>query len=133
MKCPKDRLEKEKEYLNPLPSMDMLISYFLQEKEYKVSNESMINYKGKKYSVPIEYIGCRVTVKESDSKLCIYYTKDLIVCHRITEKILHYKYDHAKEILRSEALRGFEDDKIDDFIENNLSQMDVFLETEGIQ
>lgn len=39
--------QKEKEHLNPLPNMDNLISYFHHEKEYKVSNESMIKYKGK--------------------------------------------------------------------------------------
>ena len=85
------RFLKEKEYLNPLPSMDILLSYFHHEKEYKVSRESMIRYKGKKYSVPTNYIGKYVTVSENDSELCIYYTKDLIACHKISEKILHYK------------------------------------------
>lgn len=125
---PVSRFEKEKEYLTPLPKMDVLLSYFHHEKEYKVSNESMIRYKGKKYSVPTKYIGKYTTVSEINSEIHIYYTTDLIACHKITEKILHYKKDHVKEILKSDALRHYSDDRIEDFIENNLKNMDIFLE-----
>lgn len=121
------RFLKEKEYLNPLPSLDILLSYFHHEKEYKVSKESMIRYKGKKYSVPTRYIGKYLTLSEKDSELCIYYTRDLIVCHNVTEKILHYKKDHVKEILKSDALKHYSDDRIEDFIEQNLKNMDIFL------
>ena len=122
------RFEKEKEYLNSLPTMDILLSYFHHEKEYKVSNESMIRYKGKKYSVPMSYINCYLTVSEIDSELYIYYTKDLIACHKISDKILHYKKDHAKEILLSDALRHYSDENVELFIEENLKNMDIFLE-----
>lgn len=122
------RFLKEKEYLSPLPTLDILLSYFHHEKEYKVSKESMIRYKGKKYSVPTRYIGKYLTLSEKDSELCIYYTKDLIACHNISEKILHYKKDHAKEILKSDALKHFSDERIEDFIEQNLKSMDIFLE-----
>ena len=122
------RFQKEKEYLNPLPPMDVLISYFHHEKEYKVSNESMIKYKGKKYSVPTSYIGSYLTVSEIDSEIYIYYTRDLIACHKISDKILHYKRDHAKEILRSDALKHYSDEDIELFIEENLKNMDIVLE-----
>lgn len=65
------RFKKEKEYLNPLPTMDTLLSYFHYEKECEVSNESMIKYKGKKYSVPTSYIDCYLTVSEIKSKIQI--------------------------------------------------------------
>lgn len=122
------RFLKEKEYLSPLPPLDILLSYFHHEKEYKVSKESMIRYKGKKYSVPTRYIGKYLTLSEKDSELRIYYTKDLIVCHNISEKILHYKKDHAKEILKSDALKHYSDQRIEEFIEQNLKNMDIFLE-----
>ena len=125
---PFTRFEKEKEYLNPLPRMDILLSYFHHEKEYKVSNESMIKYKGKKYSVPTKYIGKYTIVSENNSEIYIYYTTDLIACHKVTDKILHYKTDHVKEILRSDALKHYTDDRIDEFIENNLKSMDIILE-----
>ncbi len=114
------RFQKEKEYLNPLPKMDVLLSYFHHEKEYKVSKESMIRYKGKKYSVPTKYIAKYTTISEIDSEIYIYYTKDLIACHRISDKILHYKKEHVKEILRSDALKHYSDERIEEFIENNL-------------
>ena len=122
------RFLKEKEYLSPLPRLDILLSYFHHEKEYKVSKESMIRYKGKKYSVPTRYIGKYLTLSEKDSELRIYYTKDLIVCHNISEKILHYKKDHAKEILKSDALKHYSDQRIEEFIEQSLKNMDIFLE-----
>ena len=107
--------------------MDILLSYFHHEKEYKVSKESMIRYKGKKYSVPTKYIGNYVTVSEIETELYIYYTKDLIACHKISEKLLHYQKEHAKEILKSDAFKHYSDEEIEDFIENNLKNMDIFL------
>lgn len=54
----------------------------------------MIRYKGKKYSVPTRYIGKYVTVSEKDSELYIYYTKDLIDCHKISEKMKSHLQNH---------------------------------------
>ncbi len=122
------RMKREKEHLKPLPNADILLSYFHHEKEYKVSNESMIRYKGKKYSVPTSYIGSKLTVSEKETEICIYYTKDLIVCHNKSEKILHYKKKHAKEILLSDALKHYSDENVDLYIEENLKNMDIFLE-----
>jgi len=128
---PIDRLKIEKEHLLPLNSLDILKSYFHHEKDYKVSKESMINYKGKKYSVPTKYISELVTVKETEHDICIYYTGDLVTCHRKTsKKYLNYKESHVKEILKSDALSHFSDDEIDDFVVNNLKSMDIFLEME---
>ena len=49
---PKVLFDKEKEYLIPV-NYDILETYTKPTKTYKVSNESMIKYKGIKYSVPI--------------------------------------------------------------------------------
>lgn len=46
-KIPLNLLSKDKEYFKPLPSLDVLFSYVYRKKEYKVTKESMINYKGK--------------------------------------------------------------------------------------
>lgn len=130
---PIDRLEKEKEYLLPLNSLNLLKSYFQHEKDYKVSKESMINYKGKKYSVPVKYISKLVTVKETENDICIYYTGDLITCHRKnSKKFLNYKEIHVKEILKSDALSHYSEEAIDEFVANNLKSMDIFLEMEEI-
>lgn len=130
LETPNNRFKKEKEYLSPMPSLDTLTSYFFQEKSYKVSKESMINYKGKKYSVPIRYLSKYVNVNETTSDICIYYTGDLIVCHKKSNRILNYKETHVKEILISDALSHYDDKEINAFIENNLKKMDIFLEME---
>lgn len=67
---PIDRFKKEKNTLNPV-NIEILKHYFIRPKKYKVSKESMITYKGKKYSVPTAYIGKYVTVTEGDSTIYI--------------------------------------------------------------
>lgn len=125
---PFERFKKEKEYLSPLTSLDCLIQYFHHEKEYKVTSESMINHKGKKYSVPIRLIGCYLRVIEAADEVKIYYIQDLVACHnKHSDKFLNYKIDHAYEILKSDSLKGCSDKEINNFIENTLKNMDVFL------
>jgi transposase len=124
---PFERFVKEKEYLTPLPPTECLLQYFYKEKEYKVTPESMIRYKGKKYSVPTRLIGNYLTVSETEDEIQIYYTQDLVACHEKSEKILNYKSEHAFEILKSAAIKDRSDEDINKFIENNLKSMDVFL------
>ena len=124
---PIDRFLKEKEYLIPLPLMECLLPYFYQEKEYKVTPESMIRYKGKKYSVPTRFIGDYLTVSETEDEIQIYYTQDLISCHKKSDKFFSYKTEHAFEILKSDAMKYSSDQDIHSFIENNLKKMDIFL------
>ena len=91
-KSPISKLSKEKEYLKPLPPANSLLSYVSCEKEYKVSKESMVNYKGKKYSVPTKYIGYKLNITETtDGNINIYYNKDFIVCHSNSDKKYNYK------------------------------------------
>lgn len=59
---PNKRFEKEKSTLTSV-NLDLLEPYYIPTKEYKVSNESMITYKSKKYSVPPYLIGKNITVK----------------------------------------------------------------------
>ena len=125
---PLNLLKKDKEYLKPLPSLDLLCSYVYREKEYKVTKESMINYKGKKYSVPTKYIGFKVNIIEtSDGNISIYYNQDFIICHSLTDKKYNYKIGHMHEILKSDACKHLSDDQIGDFIKENMALMDVLL------
>lgn len=124
---PFERFIKEKEYLSPLPTLDILISYFNQEKEFLVYPDSMINYKGKKYSVPTRLIGKTVNISEKSEVINIYYMKDLIISHLKSEKFLNYKIDHVKEILKSDVLSHCSSEDIDCFIEETLKKMDMIL------
>lgn len=125
---PLNRLDKELEYLKPLTSLDLLVPYVSCEKEYKVSKESMVNYKGKKYSVPTKYIGLKVNITETcDGNISIYYNQDFIVCNSLSEKKYNYKIGHMHEILKSDACKHLTDVKIDEFIKENMSMMDILL------
>lgn len=125
---PLNRLNRELEYLNPLTPLDSLLSYVSRKKDYKVSKESMVNYKGKKYSVPTKYIGSRVNITETcDGNISIYYNKDFIVCHSLSENKYNYKTAHMHEILKSDACKHLTDAKIDEFIKENMSMMDILL------
>lgn len=127
-KIPLNLLLKDKEYFKPLPSLDVLCSYVYREKEYKVTKESMINYKGKKYSVPTKYIGLKLNVTETrDGNISIYYNKDFIVCHSLSDNKYNYKSAHMHEILKSDACKHLSDNQINDFIKENMALMDILL------
>ena len=121
---PIDRLKKETKYLLPLPSQDILKTYISSPKEYKVSKESMVTYKGLKYSVPTDLIGESVSVKETDEYIHIYYTTNLITKHKKSKKFLNYHKEHIVDILKSDALKGYKDNEIEEFVNNHLSDYD---------
>ena len=121
---PVERLEKETKYLLPLPNQEILNAYTTSPKEYKVSKESMITYKGQKYSVPTYLIGKLVSVKETNEYIHIYYTSNLVTKHKKSKKFLNYQKEHIVDILKSDTLKGYEDDEIRDFVDNHLSDYD---------
>ena len=93
--------KKEKEYLKPLPSQKVLEEYKIETIRVKVSNESLFYYKGKRYSVPIKFIDHILDIQENDNKLYVYYNKELITIHEISEKNINYKEEHYIEGLKS--------------------------------
>lgn len=121
---PIERLKKETKYLMPLPSQDILNAYTTSPKEYKVSKESMITYKGQKYSVPTYLIGKLVSVRETNEYIHIYYTTNLITKHKKSDKFLNYQKEHIVDILKTDALRGFNDDEVETFVIEHLSDYD---------
>lgn len=121
---PIDRLKKEKEYLNPLPRIDVLEGYITKPVTRKVTKESMIVYNKSKYSVSTKYIGKIVTLETRANTLYIYYNKELIKTHIITDKYLNYHKDDMVEILKSDVFKCKDDKYIEDFIENNLKIYD---------
>lgn len=127
---PIELFQKEKEYLLPLPNEDLMTKYISrqEEKTYLVNKESLIRYEGRKYSVPTNYIGKRVTVKkDANDNLHIYYNNEFVLCHKISDKKYNYTVETITDILRSDAMRGKSDQEIFDFIKNNLSQMDICI------
>ena len=103
---------------------DILKTYISSPKEYKVSKESMVTYKGLKYSVPTYLIGELVSVKETNEYIHIYYTTNLVTSHRKSEKFLNYKKEHIEEIAKSDAFKDKTYDEIEEFVNNFLSNYD---------
>lgn len=117
---PSERILKEKEHLFPVVPSEIREQY-KSAKYYKVTKESMINYKKKKYSVPVQYISQSVTVKVIDDVLHIYYNLELIATHPIIEnKRFNYRKEDIKEILKSDVYKKLDeqvlDKKADDFL-----------------
>ena len=121
---PIERFKKEKEYLNPLPIIDVLEGYITKPVTRKVTKESMITYNKSKYSVSTKYIGKIVTLETKANTLYIYYNKELIKTHKITDNYFNYHKEDLHEILKSDVFKHKDDKYIENFIENNLKIYD---------
>lgn len=117
--------QKEKKYLIPV-NIDILKNYYIPEKTYKVSNESMIVYQGIKYSVPIQYVGKQITVLDEDNVIHLYYNAKLIYSYNKNKK---YKYNYKEkdyiEILKNSSFDKKTNKEINKFINSNLKSMDL--------
>ena len=106
--------------------MELLENYYIQEKTYKVSNESMITYKGIKYSVPIQYVGKQITVLDTDNKIYLYYNKELINFYNKNEQFKYnYKEQDYIDILKNSSFDNKTNEEIKKYISNNLKLMDL--------
>lgn len=124
---PIDMFYKEKEHLLPKSNLNTLYSYISDQEDntVKVNRESMIKYEGRKYSVPIKYIGERMSVICDDyNNLRIYYNGKFVISHQKTSRPYNYTIDTAYEILKSDAMKNSSDDEILTYVKSNLMQLD---------
>ena len=118
--------EKEKEYLLPVPNSKIMLSYLEGLEKSKVYNDSLIYYKGKRYSVNPKYIGQYVQAKQIDNILYIYHNKQLIASHEITDKIINYnKEDYMNGLYSNMPYKN--KDEIEKYTEENLKKFDKLL------
>ena len=124
MERPVDRWTKEKMSLKKLKS-EILFPYSEEQQDKRlVSKESMIVYDYHKYSVPVKYIGNRVTVFVNENILKIYDGETLIREHLIKGKAFNYHRDDYVEILRSDVFAHLEEDELEQFVDENLEAYD---------
>lgn len=119
--------QKEKEYLLPLPSNKVMLSYLESMEKTKVYPDSLIYYKGKKYSVSPKYINQYVQVKQTDNILYIYHNKQLIATHEINLKLINYAKEHYVEGLEI-TMPYKEKGDIERYANDNLKRLDKLLE-----
>lgn len=118
--------KKEKEYLSDLPSMQIMNSYLVDVEKSKVTNDSLIYYKGQRYSVSPKYIGQFVKAKQIDNMLYLYHNKELIATHEINKKIFNYTQEHYSECLKI-TMPYKSDAEIDKLTQKNLQNLDKLL------
>ena len=116
--------EKEKEYLHPLPNSDILDTYLTIPLERKVTKESMIVYNKRKYSLPVDYIGKTVEIKEENGRLLIMYQKKLITSFVLSSKKFNYKIEHMTQILGSDVMKYKSKGEIEEFAKKQLALYD---------
>lgn len=116
----------EKEYLNPLPRQEIIDHYINNMIPAKVSNESLVYYKGTKYSVSIKYINQTVKLQENDNKLLIYYNTELIATHNISDKKIQYTTNDYIECLKA-TMPYKSNDEIESIAIENLKLFDRLM------
>ncbi len=119
-------LEKEKEYLLPLPNQELINNYFTKPITRIVTKESMITYMNNKYSLDPKYIGKIVNLEVSDSIIKIIYGKEIVATHKLSKKKFNYHQDHMVSILKSDAMKFKKDEEIEDFAKRQLKLYDKF-------
>ena len=121
--------QKEKEYLLPLPSNQIISSYLNLNTPVKVSNASLIYYKGSQYSVPPKYINKTLKIKVDNNKLYIYDNTNLIQVHVLTNKTINYNNSDYKELLVSSMPYKAEKD-INEMAKKNLELFEHLINNE---
>lgn len=119
--------EDEKKYLIPLPNKNILEKYKQTIEYRKVTQDSMIVYRGNRYSVPTRFIGSYLGIRIIDNQVNIYDNTELVRCHTVSEKNLNYNDEDKIEILKSDLLYGLSDEEIKNKIDNTDLQVYDFL------
>lgn len=112
---------KEKEYLQQLPSDEIINSYLELGISLKVSNESLIQYRKCKYSVPHQYVGKTVKVRLDNNTINIFFGSELIRQHQISKNVINYNNDDYVNIFKDIITDRKE---IEDLAAKNLENLD---------
>lgn len=116
--------QKEKEYLQPLPKNLIIESYMDHELRTSVHKDSLVNYKGRKYSVPPKHIGKDVLLKQIDNQLYIYCNIELIRIHQLSNKNFNYEPEDYRALM-AQSIK--DDNDLDNIVLENLNALDNFL------
>lgn len=114
-------LEKEKDFLLPLPTESVRNQYRIKTVNVKVNSSSMITYKGNQYSVPPEYIHKELKLQYYDNRLHIYFNTELVAIHDESSKKLNYLESHYIEIMKKTL--PFKEDEIAKIAKDNLQKI----------
>ena len=117
-------LEKEKEYLLPLPNQELINNYFTKPISRIVTKESMVTYMNNKYSLNPKYIGKKVNLEVKNDTLTILYENEIIANHKISTRRFNYRKEDMIAILKTDAMKFAKDEEIEDFARKQLALYD---------
>lgn len=115
------RIQKEIEYLNPVPPLSICENYQSTQK-HTVAKDSLVYYKGNRYSVDPSYIGHQVGLEVIEDKIYIYYNEKLLSVHKESQgkKQIRYHKEDYKSLLQN----YYEDEQeLDKAVEENLEKL----------
>lgn len=118
--------QKEKEYLLPLPKANVMLSYLDGLEKTKVQVDSLIYYKGKRYSVNPKYIGQYVQAKQIEDIIYIYHEKQLIATYKVSNKAINYNKEDYKAGLKT-VMPYKTEEEIEKYTNENLKRFDKLL------
>lgn len=122
--------QKEKEYLKPLPTNQIIENYLNLNIPVKVNNSSLIYYNGSQYSVPPKYINKTLKIKVDNNKLYIYDNTNLVQTHNLTEQKINYTENDYKILLTNSMPYQSEED-IKKLAQKNLELFEKHTKEEG--
>lgn len=93
-RLPLKYLQKERDFLNPLPRKSIRSLYQIHNRRVRVNSSSLFHYKGSQYSVPPEYIGEVVVLQTYDEYIHVYFNTKLIALHPISSQRINYQQEH---------------------------------------
>lgn len=122
--------QKEKEYLSPLPSNQIIENYLNLNIPVKVSNASLVYYKGSQYSVPPKYINKTLKLKVDINKLYIYHNTELVQTHNLSEQKINYNNSDYQNLL-SLSMPYKDTEEIENLSKKNLELFEINTKKEG--
>lgn len=118
---------KEKEHLLPLPN-DKVCSYYKNiTLSVKVNTNALFKYKNNMYSVPAELIGKTIIIKVTENNLYVYYSKNLVTIHSISENKVNYHKDHHIQLL-SMTFKKQGQEKVAEYAKKHFEELERFNE-----
>ena len=122
--------QKEKEYLKPLPTNQIINNYLNLNIPVKVNNSSLIYYDGSQYSVPPKYINKTLKIKVDNNKLYIYDNTNLVQTHYLTDQKINYTESDYKTLL-SNSMPYKSEEEIETLAQKNLELIEKNPKKEG--
>jgi transposase len=118
---------KEKEHLQSLPNDKICSFYKNVSTSVKVNVNALFKYKGNMYSVPPELIGKTINVQVAENSLYVYYNKNLVTIHSISENRINYLREHHIKMLGI-TFKGQKEETVAEYANKHFKELEKFNE-----